>query len=55
MLKTVSEYHQEIPKTQTADKPSVLRGISTQQLRDTRKTNKEKQPALSFPSRWLQD
>ena len=39
MLKIVSEYHQEIPKTQTADKPVAVRGISTQQSRETRKTN----------------
>ena len=37
--KIVSEYDQEIPQSQTADKPMALRGRATQQLRDTRKTN----------------
>ena len=44
--KLVSEYDQEIPQSQTADKP---RGGFTQQSRDTRKTNYAKQPALSLP------
>ena len=54
MTKILSEYNQEIPQPQTADKPMALRGRATQQSRDTRKTNKAKQPALSSPSRWLQ-
>ena len=37
--KLVSEYDQEIPQTQTADKPMAPRGRATQQSRDTRKTN----------------
>ena len=37
--KIVSEYDQEIPQSQTADKPMALRGRATQQSRDTRKTN----------------
>ena len=37
--KIVSEYDQEIPQLQIADKPIVLRGIATQQSRDTRKIN----------------
>ena len=45
-LKIVSEYDQEIPESQTADKPMTL---------DTRKTNHAKQPALSSSSRWLQN
>ena len=35
----VSEYEQEIPQSQTADKPMALGGRGTQQSRDTRKTN----------------
>ena len=35
----VSEYDQEIPQSQTADKPMTLRGRATKQSRDTRKTN----------------
>ena len=34
-----SEYDQEIPQSQTADKPMAPRGRATQQSRDTRKTN----------------
>ena len=49
--KTVSEYDQEISQSQTADKPVAPRGRATKQPRYTRKTNKAKQQALSFPSR----
>ena len=38
-IKIVSEYDQEIPKSQTADKPVAPRGRATQPSRDTRKTN----------------
>ena len=34
-----SEYDQEIPQSQTADKPMAPRGIATQQSQDTRNTN----------------
>ena len=54
MTKIVSEYDQEIPQSQTADNPSAPRGRATQSSRDTRKTNKAKQPALSSPSILLQ-
>ena len=37
--KIVSEYQQEIPQSQTADKPMVPRGRATQPSRYTRKTN----------------
>ena len=37
--KIVSEYDQEIPQSQTKDKPMASRGRATQPLRDTRKTN----------------
>ena len=37
--KIVSEYDQEIPQSQTADKPMAQRGRATQQSRYTRKTN----------------
>ena len=46
--KIVSEYNQEIPQSQTADKPVASRGRATQQSRDTRKINKAKQLALSL-------
>ena len=39
VIKKVSEYDQEIPQSQTADKPMAPRGRATQQSRDTRKTN----------------
>ena len=50
-LKIVSEYDQEIPELQTADKPKTPRGTATQPSLDTRKANQAKQPALSSPSR----
>ena len=34
-----SEYDQEIPQSQTADKPMTLQGRATRQSQDTRKTN----------------
>ena len=49
--KIVSEYDQEIPQSQTADNPVASRGRAAQPSRDTRKTNKAKQSALSSPSR----
>ena len=49
-VKIVSEYDQEIPHSKTAFKPMASRGRATQQSRDTRKTKKAKQPALSYPS-----
>ena len=48
----VSEYDQEIPQSQTADKPMASWGRAAQQSLDARKTNKAKQPALSSPARW---
>ena len=49
--KIVSENDQEIPQSQTADNPVAPRGRAAQPSRDTRKTNKVKQPALSSPAR----
>ena len=49
--KIVSEYDQEIPQSQTADNPMAPRGRAAQPSRDTRKTIKAKQPALSSQSR----
>ena len=40
--KIESEYDQEIPQSQTADKPVASWGRATQQSQDTRKTNKVK-------------
>ena len=37
--KQKSEYDQEIPRSQTADKPMAPGGRATQQSQDTRKTN----------------
>ena len=37
--KIESEYDQEIPQSQTADKPMASRGRATQQSLNTRKTN----------------
>ena len=51
MKKIVREYDEEIPLSQTADKPMALRGRAIQQSQDTRETNLAKQPALSSPSR----
>ena len=47
-LKIVSEYDQEIPQSQKADKPVASRGRAMHQPPDTRKTNKAKQTALSL-------
>ena len=49
--KIIIEYDQEIPQSQTADKPMAWRRRATLQSRDTRKTNEAKQPALSSPPR----
>ena len=49
-MKVVSEYDQEIPQSQTADKHIASLVRATQQSRDTRKTNKANQPTPS-PSR----
>ena len=35
----ISEYDQEIPQSQTADKPMAPRGRATKQSQDSRKTN----------------
>ena len=35
----ISEYDQELPQSQTADKPMAPREIARQQSQDTRKTN----------------
>ena len=52
-LEIVSEYGQEIPQSQTADKPMTPQRRATQQPRDTRKTNLAKQPALSLPIKMI--
>ena len=54
-IEIVSEYDQEIPQLQTADKPMSPRGRATQQSLDTRKTNYTMQPVLSSPPRGLQN
>ena len=54
ILSKNSEYDQEIPQSQTADNPVASRGRAAQPSRDTKKTNKAKQSALSSPSKWLQ-
>ena len=46
--KIVSEYDQEIPQSQTTDKPVASLGRAAQQSRDTLKTTKAKQPALAW-------
>ena len=48
IVKTVSEYDQEIPQSQTADNPMVPRGRATQPSRDTRKQIKQSNQ-LSLP------
>ena len=47
----VSEYDQEIPQSQTADKPMAPQGRATQQSRETRKTTLAQQTALG--TKWL--
>ena len=42
LFKIVIEYDQEIPQSQTADKPMASWGRATQQSQDTRKTKKQK-------------
>ena len=52
----VRGYDQEIPQSQTADKPVASWGRATKYSRDTRKANKAKQRGLSSPSveaQWL--
>ena len=44
--KKISEYGQEIPQSQTADKPMTPQGRATKS-QGTRKTNRAKQPAIS--------
>ena len=53
--KKESEYEQEIPQSQTADKPVASWGRATQHSLDHLKTSKVKQQALSSPSRLLQN
>ena len=48
--KIVSKYDQEIPQSQTADKPMAPQGRATQQHRDTRKKTKQATSFL-FPKR----
>ena len=48
--KKVSEYDQEIPQSQTAEKPMAPRGRAQQQSRRLGE-NQAKQQALSSPSR----
>ena len=48
-LKIVSDYDQEIPQSHTADNPMAPQGRAPQPLRDTRKTNQAKRPALFVP------
>ena len=48
-IQILSEYDLEIPQSQTADKPMTPWERVTQQSRETRKTNKAKQPTLSLP------
>ena len=47
----VSVYDQEVPQSQTADKPMAPRGRATEQSRETGKTNQATQPARSSPLR----
>ena len=47
--KIVSEYDQEIPQSQTADKPMAPRGIATQPSRDTRIGQTKQSNQLSLP------
>ena len=51
--KIESEYDQEIPQSQTADNHMVPRERAAQPSRDTRKTNKAKQPALCSPIKMI--
>ena len=54
LCKIVREYDQEIPRSQTADKPIAQQGKATQPSQDTRRTNQAKQPALSlFPIKMI--
>ena len=46
-----SEYDQEIPHSHTADNPVAPQRRAAETSRDTRKTNKAKQSALSTPSK----
>ena len=48
IFKIVSEYGQEIPQSQTADKSMALRGRATQPSRDTGRQTKQSNQ-LSLP------
>ena len=50
-LKIVSEYDQEIPQSQTADKPMAMRGRATQSVKKQQEDKQSKQPAFSSQSR----
>ena len=47
--KIVSDYDQEIPQSQTADKPMAPRGTAAQQSRDTRIGQTKQSNQLSLP------
>ena len=49
---TLNEYDQEIPQSQTADKPRGIVGKSHTTI-TRHQEDRVKQPALSFPTRWL--
>ena len=54
VFKKASEFDQEMQQSHIADQPTAPRGRVTEkkQSQDTRKTNKEYQPALSSPLSW---
>ena len=52
-VKIVSEYDQEIPQLQTADKPMTPQGRATQQSRDTWKTNQARLSSSLFPIKMI--
>ena len=52
--KIVIEYDQEIPQSQTADKPLASWGRANNHETPGRKNN-NREPALSSSSRWLQN
>ena len=49
------EYDQDTRQSQTVDKPVASLGRTAQQSQDIRKENKAIEPALSSPSRGLQN
>ena len=52
-LKIVSEYDQQIPQSQTADKPMALRGRATQPVKKQQEDKQIKATSFLFPIKMI--